>query len=153
VDDAAVVRGFERFGDLAGDGQGIVEFETAQLQALGESGSFDEFHDERGRRAGKNEGARTAVGVGMDHGRLVVGERAILQAVDRGDVGMIQGSEKLGLTAEAGHAFDVGGEGSGKNFERDFAAEFGIAGAVDFAHAADAERADDFVRAELGAGG
>jgi hypothetical protein len=59
----------------------------------------------------------------------------------------------LGFAFEAGHAFDVGGEGGGENFEGDFAAELGIAGAVDFAHAADSEGAENFVGAELGADG
>ena len=41
----------------------------------------------------------------------------------------------------------------GKNLDGDGAIEAGIDRAIDLAHAAGADRRDDFVRAEFGAGG
>ena len=40
----------------------------------------------------------------------------------------------------------------GKNLDRDLAMQLGVAGAIDLAHTANAERADDLVRADVCAG-
>src|SRR5579863_7873556 len=53
---------------------------------------------------------------------------------------------------EAAQAIGIVGEGSGKNFQRDVAAETRIVGAIDFAHTTRANKADDFVGAQLGVG-
>ena len=94
----------------------------AGFEALGESGAFDEFHDESVCMAG------------------------ILEAVNRGDAGMIERGEKLRFALEASHAFSVVREGIGQDFQRDVAAELGIACAVDFAHPASAKGRENFIR-------
>jgi hypothetical protein len=76
----------------------------------------------------------------------------LLEAVDAPDVRVVERREQLGFAAEARRAHRVVREGVRQDLERDFAAELRVAGAVDDAHAAGAERADDLVRAESGAG-
>lgn len=66
---------------------------------------------------------------------------------------MIEGGEDFGFAAEASEAISVDGDGSGKNFEGDFAAEFAVAGAVHFAHSADTEERGYFVGTNFGSGG
>ncbi|HYN06077.1 MAG TPA: hypothetical protein VES67_01680, partial [Vicinamibacterales bacterium] len=67
VNDARVVRGFERFGDLTRDGEGFVEWERAACETLRQILALDQFHH----------------------------QGAILNAVDRRDVGMIERREHL----------------------------------------------------------
>jgi hypothetical protein len=53
---------------------------------------------------------------------------------------------------EAGHALGVGGKGGGQQLDRDVAIERRVAGAIDLAHAACPERAEDLVDAESASG-
>ena len=124
VDDPLLVRRLEGLGDLAGDGEGLVERERAALQPLGEVFALDELHDE-----------------GADAARL-------LEAVDRGDVGVLQLGEELRLALEAGEALGVGGERLGQDLDRDLALQLRVGRPVDDPHAALAERGGDLVRAE-----
>ena len=66
MDDALLVRGFKRVGDLLGDGECLVEWNRATGNALGQVVTFDQFHHE-GVHAG-----------------------GFFELVDRGDVRMIQ---------------------------------------------------------------
>ena len=129
MDDAAFVGGFEGLGDLAGDGEDFCEGDGASLHAIEQSFAGDQFHGEG------------PAALGLD------------ESIDDGDVGMVQRGEDLRFAIEAGEAVGVAGEGSGKNFDSGVAVELGIAGAVDFAHAAGAERREDFVMGEFVAGG
>ena len=90
--------------------------------------AFDELHDE-GVHAG-----------------------GFLEPVDRGDVGMVQRRKRLRFALEPRQTLRVRGERIGQDLDRDLAAETGIGGAVDRAHAAFADRRNDFVDAESGAG-
>jgi hypothetical protein len=56
------------------------------------------------------------------------------------------------FAAEAHEAFWVVRDGREQNLDRDFATQFRIARAIDFAHASDAQRGDDFVRTEASTG-
>ena len=58
-----------------------------------------------------------------DEGLGLVG---IFQAVDGGDVGMIQRGEGLGFALEAGNPFRIAGEGRRQHFDRDIAIEFRV---------------------------
>ena len=69
MDDPLLVRGFERLRDLLRDGQGFVERQGSARDALRQIVTFDELHHERGHAP------------------------AFFEAVDRGDVRMIQGRE------------------------------------------------------------
>jgi hypothetical protein len=66
MDDALLVRRFERLGDLACDGQGLIDRNGSTRNAIGQSWSFDEFEDE----------GRDATG--------------FLEAVDAADVRVVQ---------------------------------------------------------------
>jgi hypothetical protein len=67
--------------------------------------------------------------------------------VERADVGMIEAGDGFGFALEAGFQGGVVGEVGGEDFDGDFAAEAGVAGAIDFAHAACADGGKDFVGA------
>ena len=55
------------------------------------------------------------------------------EAVDGRDVRMIQRSEDVCFTFEAGEAVGIGGEGLGQNFDCDVAIELRVARAIDLA--------------------
>ena len=59
---------------------------------------------------------------------------------------------RSGSRAEAPETIRIGREDRGKNLDRDLAMQLGVAGAIDYAHTANAERADDLVRADVCAG-
>ena len=90
MDDPLLVRGLERLGDLAGDGESLFEREGAALQPLGEILSLDELHDE-----------------GADSARL-------LEAVDRGDVRVLELGEELRFALEAREASASAANASGR---------------------------------------
>ena len=46
MDDAALVRRFERFGDLRGDPEGVADRKRPARDALGERLAVDQLHDE-----------------------------------------------------------------------------------------------------------
>ena len=73
-----LVRGFERLGDLPGDGQGLVERDRTFGDAVLERWAFDQFEDECPRVLG------------------------LFQPVDGGNVRMVQGGEDFGFSLEAG---------------------------------------------------
>jgi len=77
----------------------------------------------------------------------------LLEAVKRGDVRVVELSEKSGLALEPLQAFFVLRERLGKNLDGNVAAKFGVACSLDFTHPAHTHALDDLVLAELGAGG
>jgi len=68
-----------------------------------------------------------------------------VKAVDRGDVGVIQRREQLGLTVEAHEALGVLGDRGRENLDGDLAVERGVFGFPDDAHAALADLLDEAV--------
>ena len=117
MDDALVVRGFEAVGDLPGDLERLVERNRALLDPLGQRRALDQLHD----------------------------ERAVLDAVDRGDVRMVEGGEHLRLAREARHAHGVPGEVFRDQLDRDLATELAVGGAIHLSHGAFAELRGDAV--------
>jgi hypothetical protein len=75
------------------------------------------------------------------------------EAVDGGDIGMIERREDLCLTLEAREAIRIEREGLRQDLQRDVAIQFRIARAIDLTHAAGPERRLDFIRAEASARG
>jgi hypothetical protein len=124
VDDAFFVGGFEGGGDLAGC---IERFLFRQRATDGFA--LDELHDQRGAFGG------------------------FFEAVDLGDVGVVQRGEDFGFAGEAGEAFGVAGELGWEELDGYFAIESGVAGAPDFAHAAGADGAEDLIGADFRARG
>ena len=79
VNDAGVVRGFKRLGNLAGNGDGFVNRDRSAGDAVGEGVARHQLHDERARG-------------GMISPRF-------LRSENLGDVGMIQRRQTSALRA------------------------------------------------------
>ena len=77
---------------------------------------------------------------------------ALFEAVDCGDVGMIQRGEHLGFALEPCQAVGVVRERLRQDLDRDVTIQLGVACAVDLTHSTLADRGDDFVDAEARAG-
>ncbi len=121
MDDAGFVGGFERLGNLARDGRRLVERKRALGQALCEGGTFHQLQDE----------SRDA---------LLLGD-----AVDPGNVRMIQGREDVRLALEAGTPIGVARDRVRQNLESHLALQLQVAGAIDLAHPARPERCQNLV--------
>ena len=130
MDDPAVVRGFERVGDLARDRQRL-----------------------RNRQRPARDEHREVVAVHqLHHQRAWSPGRAVpFEPVDVRDVGMVQRGERLRFAGEAGEAFVVRCKELGEHFDRDLTIELRVAGAIDLAHATGPERRHDFIGPESGA--
>ena len=129
VDDAFLVGRDDRVRDLAGEVNRVVGRHRPR---------FLEHHVER-----------LAVHEFEDEVRLRIGG---FEAMDPGDVRMVQRGEELRLPLEARHAIVVGGDRCVQRLDCDRAIELGIAGAIHLAHATFAEKGRDFVQADSGAG-
>ena len=77
---------------------------------------------------------------------------AFFEAVDRGDVRMIQGGEHFRFALEARQPIGVGGERGRQDLDRDLALELRVGRPIHLAHAAFADRRGDVVDAEARAG-
>jgi hypothetical protein len=124
MNDALLVRGFERLRDLLRDRQRFVERNGTACEALRKILAFDEFH---------HQGVQA---------------RGLLEAVNRGDVRVIQRGEGLGLALEPREAVRIGGERVRQNLDRDVPIQSGIARTKDLSHAALADRRSDVIDAE-----
>ena len=124
MDDPLLVRGLERFGNLVGDGERLVDRHRPAHETVGERLALDQFHDEQMPTSG------------------------FLEAVQRGDVWMIQGGEDSGFTLEARQAIRIGGPRLRQQLDRHRTTELRVVGAIDFAHPTGAKQRVDFVRAE-----
>ena len=119
MDDALLVRGFERLGDLAGDGQGVGKIGDRDPRAMmrGQILALDQLHHER-----------------RDAARL-------LEAVDRGDVRMIQRREHFGFALEPRQPIRVAGHRGRQHLDRDRPLQVAVGRAIHLAHAARADGA------------
>jgi hypothetical protein len=97
VDDALLVRGLERLGDLPRDRDRFVRGDGAPLQALGDVLAFGQLHREEADRA------RAAV-----QGRL-------LERVEAGDVRVGERRQQLGLALEAGERLPSDAKAAGSS--------------------------------------
>ena len=96
--------------------------------AIRSASVLDQFPDERGRA------------------------RGIFDAMNLGDIGVIQRREHLRFAFEPGESISIGGELGRQYLDCDGPAEPCITAAVDLAHATAADQREDFVSAEPGAG-
>ena len=92
MNDALLVRRFERLRDLLGDGQRLIERNGAARDALRQILAFDEFHHQRGHVA------------------------AIFNAVDGGDVGMIQRREHFRFALKTREPIGIRRDRRGRTF-------------------------------------
>ena len=72
----------------------------------------------------------------------------LLPAMNRADVGVVEQGEQPRLAREARQRITVALDLRREHFQGDVAAKVRVAGAIDFAHPASSERANDLVRAE-----
>ena len=72
----------------------------------------------------------------------------LLQAVNGGDVRVIQRSQQMTFALEASHALGVGGDLGPEDLDRDLAVQARVVGPIDHAHPALADLLDDPVMAE-----
>ena len=124
MNDPALVRRFERVGDLPGDRQHVVERHRAPTDEIGKRRSIDELQHQRADAV------------------------AVLQAVDRGDVGMVECGQDFRFALEASNPVRIAGKGQGQDLYRDIAFQQRVASAINLAHATGAEDGFDFVGAE-----
>ena len=124
MDDPFAVRRLQRRGDLHRDRRRLTQRNRPACDRDGEILALDQFHHERER------GAR------------------LLQAVNLGDVGMVEGRQHAGFPLEAGQAVGIGRDSLRQHLDRDVAMQPRVPGAIDLAHAAGADGPDDFVGAE-----
>ena len=116
--------GIERVADLFGDRHGLVDREGTVGDAFGKRRSVDELEHQRGRLP------------------------IVFNAVDAGDVRVIDGGKHLRLPPKAGKARGVVDERVREDLERDVAIELRVPRAVDRAHSSRANLRDDFIRAD-----
>ena len=75
----------------------------------------------------------------------------LLQAVNGGDVGMIERRQHARFLAETRQPIGVIRKGRRQDLDRDITTQAGIVRAIDLAHPTGAERRDDFVRSKASA--
>ena len=124
MDQAGVVRGFQSRGDLHRDRTGFEGRDRAALETLREVFALDEFHHEEANAV------------------------ALLEAIDGGDVRVLQARERSGFALEAGLAFRVCRHLGRQHLEGDLTVQLGVAGAEYLAHAALAQFGGDLVVGE-----
>ena len=115
MNDALLVRRFERLRDLPRDRQRLVERNRASRDPSASVVALDQLQDERVRSPS-----------------------SFLEPVDAADVRMVQRREHLRFALEAREAIGIGGEGVRQDLDRDVAIELRVARAIDLAHAAGA---------------
>ena len=109
--------------DLGGELQALGERQQVVDDQLAQRGAFDELHRHVAQRVGAAD------------------------VVDRDDVGMVERRGGARLLFEALQAFGgVAARDGGKHLERDLPVQAQVEGAVDLAHASDAEDRDDLIR-------
>ena len=102
------------------------------------------------RPGGRTRGLKTPGSTRNDLGQIAAVDElhhkgAGLDAVDVRDVWMIERGERPGLALEAPQPFGIGCKGLRQDFQRDVAAKFRIASAIDLAHAARAEEGNNLI--------
>jgi hypothetical protein len=121
MDDATGVGRGEGVGDLNAEVEDFFNRERLALNAVLERLAFEQLHG--------------------DEGATVV----LVNIVDGADVRVIEGRGGAGFAAEALDGLEMRGKFVGKEFQGDAAAEAGVLGTVNNAHAATAQTFEDAV--------
>ena len=133
MDDALLVRGLERLGDLPRDRQRVFQREPPARDDHREILALDELHHQSGPLA-------SASG------------RKIHDAIDLRDVGMVQRGQRLRLACETREPIGIAREELRQDLDRDVAIEPGVARAEHFPHSAFAQLPEDLEDADSHAG-
>ena len=128
MDDPLLVGGFERLGDLLRDRQRLIDWNRALCNSVSERRPLDQFHDKR------------------------LHSVCLLQAIDMGDVRMIEGGEDLRFSPETSEAVRVRRERIRQHLQGIVALERCVVRSPDLAHAALADQGSDLIRAEARTG-
>ncbi len=110
MDDPLLVSGFQRFGDLQGNGKSFLQRNRTPGDPLGEVFAFHQFHHQCS---------------------LTVG---FLQPVDGGNVGVTERGQDLRLAAESTHSLAVTGKGFRQHLQGHFPVQPGVRGPVHLTH-------------------
>ncbi len=124
MEDSLPVRGVQGAGHLDRPLQRLIDGNRSLRDARGERLAFEKLHHEEG------------------------GAVLLPDVEQRADVGVIQLRDRARLALEPLAELRSGGDLRGQRLDGDAAIEPRVAGLVDLAHAAGAQRADDFIRTE-----
>ena len=124
MDDARGVRRVERLRHLASDGDDLVDRHRTGGDPRREVVALDQLQD----------------------------QRAVLEAVDVRDVGMIERRQRARLALEPRQPVGVRGERVGEHLDRHVPLQPRVARAIDDTHPARSQRSDDLVGPDAGAG-
>src|ERR1700730_17312118 len=108
------MRVLQSIGNLARDGQRFLDRDWSLCDALGQRRTFDELHY----------------------------QRALFDSVDCSYVRMVERRQHTGFSRKPHHPVGIPRECFGDDFDRDFTAQLGVEGAIDFAHASLADLGD-----------
>ena len=125
---ARAVRRIERGGNLHRAGQRLRDLHRALREARGQGVSGEELHDEVLDSRPRTRGSILAPDV-----------------IQGADVGVRQRRNRPGFALESAAPFGILGYVGGHDLDRDLAIEPRVARSIDFAHAAGADRREDFV--------
>jgi hypothetical protein len=123
-----LMRGLERGGDLARDGERFVEGDEPLLDSISQGQTLNQLHYQRANAGG------------------------LFDAVDLRDVWMIERSQRFRFAFEARQALRVAGEHVRQDLQRNGPIKLDVARAIDLAHPAGANQGRYFVDAQGRAG-
>ena len=124
MDDPVTMRFVQRLGDLNAVAEGLLHRQRTLFQPLLERFAFDELHYQ------------------------VISPFVMTDVVERADVRIAQRGNGARFAIESLPKLGIGREMRGKDFQRDDAVEARVGAAIHLAHAARADRCDDFIRPE-----
>ena len=123
--DALGVGRLDRAGQLSSLMQRLDDGQSSTAEPLGQRLALDQFHDQRSTAS------------------------ALFDAVNRGDVGVIQRRQAPRLPREPRQAIGVSGHGVRQNLDRHVAAEPRIPRPIDLAHTSGTEGTDNLIRSDV----
>ena len=129
MDDTRLVGCLQRLGDLRRNRKGLVNGDRPLGDAVGEGGAFDELEDQR---------------------TGVVALLEAIEAIDGGDIGVVETRQDLRFPLEPGQAIRIVREFVRQDLERDLTVELRVGGLPDLAHPALADESGHLVVAEAG---
>ena len=109
MDDSSLMRRLQCLGDLLRNRERLIDGDRPLRDPVCQRRPFDQLQDERPRPLG------------------------LLDAVDGGDVRVVEAGEDLRLPLEPGETLRIAGEGVRQDLQRDLAVELGVGGLPDLA--------------------
>ncbi len=125
MDDALLVRHFERLANLFRDWQRFIARDRTLRDSLGKRRTVDQFEHKGGPAI------------------------RLFEAVDGGNIRVIEGGEHLRFPCEAGEPIGLERKGVRQYLERDVAMESTVARAIDLTHPADAQQTSNLIHADV----